>query len=140
MRWLRVFAGVPAQVAEVRQFVACLLDGCPAREALVSCASELSANAVIHTASGDGGFFTVEVSYSRAAWRGYRSPTRAARPSPPPGSPSPTGSATTTIDDLPTCTASGSPSSLRPRAAGATPTPASGRTVWAEAAWPVPTS
>ena len=61
MRWRRIFAGDPAQVAEVRRFVACLLEECPARDALVSCASELSANAVIHTASGHGGFFIVEV-------------------------------------------------------------------------------
>ena len=59
MRWQRVFAGVPAQVAEVRRFVAYLLDGCPARDALVPCASELSANAVVHTASGHGGSFMV---------------------------------------------------------------------------------
>jgi anti-sigma regulatory factor (Ser/Thr protein kinase) len=61
MRWLRVFPGALVQVAEVRGFVACLLAGCPAREVLVTCASELSANAIVHTASGRGGFFSVEV-------------------------------------------------------------------------------
>ena len=61
MRWRRIFPGDPVQVAEVRQFVACLLEECPARDALVSCASELSANAVIHTVSGRGGFFLVGV-------------------------------------------------------------------------------
>ncbi|MGE5290246.1 MAG: ATP-binding protein [Micromonosporaceae bacterium] len=61
MRWLRVFPGMPAQVAEVRRFVSFLLAACPARDDLVLCASELAANAVLHTASGDGGFFSVEV-------------------------------------------------------------------------------
>lgn len=45
----------------VREFVACALAGCPAREALLTCASELAANAIAHTASGAGGVFTVEV-------------------------------------------------------------------------------
>ena len=42
VRWRRIFAGDPAQVAEVRRFVACLLEECPPGM-LVSCASELSA-------------------------------------------------------------------------------------------------
>ena len=66
LRWLRAFAGTKAQVAEVRRFVACLLAEHPAREALITCVSELSANAVVHTASGCGGFFTVEVSCPRS--------------------------------------------------------------------------
>jgi anti-sigma regulatory factor (Ser/Thr protein kinase) len=41
--------------------VACALAGCPAREALLTCVSELAANAIAHTASGAGGVFTVEV-------------------------------------------------------------------------------
>lgn len=45
----------------VRAFVACALAGCPAREALLTCVSELAANAIAHTASGAGGVFTVEV-------------------------------------------------------------------------------
>jgi anti-sigma regulatory factor (Ser/Thr protein kinase) len=38
------------------------LAGCPARDALLTCVSELAANAIEHTASGAGGVFTVEVS------------------------------------------------------------------------------
>jgi hypothetical protein len=57
----RVFAGAPEQVARARAFVAGALAGCPARETLVTCAAELCANAVEHTASGAGGLFTVEV-------------------------------------------------------------------------------
>lgn len=61
----RTFPGTPASVREARRFVAELLAGCPARETLTICASELSANAVAHTASGDGGVFTVEVACPR---------------------------------------------------------------------------
>jgi serine/threonine-protein kinase RsbW len=60
-RWIRVFPGVPFQVGEARAFVSQVLAGCPARETLMTCVSELSTNAIEHTASGDGGFFTVEV-------------------------------------------------------------------------------
>jgi len=60
-RWVRVFPGEPWQVGRARQFVARVLTGCPARETLLTCVSELAANAVEHTASGAGGVFTVEV-------------------------------------------------------------------------------
>jgi anti-sigma regulatory factor (Ser/Thr protein kinase) len=49
-----------------RQFVARVLTGCPARETLLTCVSELAANAIEHTASGAGGVFTVEVIRPRA--------------------------------------------------------------------------
>jgi anti-sigma regulatory factor (Ser/Thr protein kinase) len=52
-------------VPEARRFVAELLAGCPAREVLVTCASELCANAIVHTASGRDGVFTVEVELPR---------------------------------------------------------------------------
>lgn len=64
--WTRTFRGVPASVPEARRFVAELLLGCPAREVLLTCASELCANAIEHTASGNGGVFTVEVDLPRA--------------------------------------------------------------------------
>jgi len=60
-RRTRSFPGEPRQVARARAFVAAALAGCPAREALLICVSELAANAVLHTASGAGGAFTVEV-------------------------------------------------------------------------------
>ena len=60
-RWLSVFAGEPGRVPEARAFVARALAGCPARETLLACVSELAANAITHTASGAGGMFTVEV-------------------------------------------------------------------------------
>ena len=60
-RRARTFPGEPRQVSRARAFVAAALAGCPAREALLTCVSELAANAVVHTASGAGGTFTVEV-------------------------------------------------------------------------------
>jgi len=63
-RHARVFAGVLAQVPEARAFTARALAGCPAgaRDALLLCVTELAANAVEHSASGEDGAFTVEVS------------------------------------------------------------------------------
>lgn len=63
--WIRAFFGTPASVPEARHFVAELLAGCPAREVLMTCVSELCANAITHTASGDGGVFIVEVARPR---------------------------------------------------------------------------
>lgn len=65
-RWVRVFPGEPWQVGRARKFVARVLTGCPAQETLLSCVSELAANAIEHTASGAGGVFTVEVFRPRA--------------------------------------------------------------------------
>ena len=62
----RTFRGTPASVPEARRFVDDLLAGCPARETLVTCVSELCANAIAHTTSGQGGIFLVEVDCSRA--------------------------------------------------------------------------
>jgi anti-sigma regulatory factor (Ser/Thr protein kinase) len=61
----RTFRGIPAAVPEARRFVAELLVGCPAIQVLLTCVSELCANAIEHTASGDGGVFTVEVDRPR---------------------------------------------------------------------------
>jgi anti-sigma regulatory factor (Ser/Thr protein kinase) len=56
---------MPASVPEARRFVAELLAGCPAREVLMTCVSELCANAITHTDSGNGGVFIVEVHLPR---------------------------------------------------------------------------
>jgi serine/threonine-protein kinase RsbW len=61
----RTFRGTPASVPEARQFVAELLTGCPAREVLMTCVSELCANAITHSDSGNGGVFIVEVHLPR---------------------------------------------------------------------------
>jgi serine/threonine-protein kinase RsbW len=63
--WVRAFCGTPASVPDARRFVAELLAGCPARETLMTCVSELCANAITHTASGDGGAFIVSVTCPR---------------------------------------------------------------------------
>ena len=63
--WARTYRGTPASVPEARRFVGELLTGCPARETLMTCVSELCANAITHTASGRGGVFTVEVDCPR---------------------------------------------------------------------------
>lgn len=61
----RTFRGSPASVSEARKFVSEQLAGCPARETLMICVSELCANAIRHTASGRGGTFIVEVARPR---------------------------------------------------------------------------
>lgn len=57
----RTFRGTPESVSGARYFVRESLAGCPAIQTLVACVSELAANAVVHTASGQGGVFIVEV-------------------------------------------------------------------------------
>jgi serine/threonine-protein kinase RsbW len=63
--WSQTFRGTPASVSLARRFVAELLAGCPARETLMTCVSELCANAIAHTDSGHGGVFIVEVDARR---------------------------------------------------------------------------
>jgi anti-sigma regulatory factor (Ser/Thr protein kinase) len=139
MRWVRAFAGTTAQVAEVRRFVGCLLAGCPASEALVTCVSELAANAVVHTASGASGFFTVEVSrprdgVARVAVTDAGGPTEPAAGAPVEADPD---EVDLDFDELPVCglglaLVEATASSWGYHDAGP------GRTVWAEACWPVP--
>lgn len=57
----RIFPGSYDQVRQVRLFVTRVLDGCPAADEAVLLASELAANAITHTASGQGGKFVVNV-------------------------------------------------------------------------------
>lgn len=61
----RTFRGTPESVREARRFASESLVGCPARETLVACVSEFAANAVVHTASGQGGVFIVAVTRPR---------------------------------------------------------------------------
>lgn len=64
-RAVRVFPGTSVSVERARAFVAAELAGCPARDTLVTCVSELCTNAIRHTRSGDGGVFSVEVTRPR---------------------------------------------------------------------------
>jgi anti-sigma regulatory factor (Ser/Thr protein kinase) len=58
---VRVFVGLREQVRDVREFVARAIDGCPVADDVILLASEISTNAIVHTASGKGGTFTVAV-------------------------------------------------------------------------------
>jgi serine/threonine-protein kinase RsbW len=56
----RLFPGRPENVADVRSYLADLLDGCPAAEDAILCGSELAANAATHsTSSHPGGHIAV---------------------------------------------------------------------------------
>jgi anti-sigma regulatory factor (Ser/Thr protein kinase) len=136
LRWARVFAGTKAQVAEVRRFVAFLLQECPARDALVACASELSANAVVHTASGAGGLFTVEVSWPRNGVARVAVTDAGGPTEPAAGAPVDAEPCDEDVDELPVCglglaLVAGTASCWGYYQNGP------GRTVWAEACWPV---
>lgn len=55
------FTGTAEEVRNVRGFVGRLLDGCPVADGVVLLSSELATNAVLHSASGAGGTFSVSV-------------------------------------------------------------------------------
>ena len=59
--YARTFSAREDQVSEVRAEIAGLLAGYSAADDLVLIASELAANAVVHSASGHGGSFRIEV-------------------------------------------------------------------------------
>ncbi len=60
-RWLRLFRGQESELRQLRHWLTELLPDSPGRDDLISVAVELGTNAVQHTASGNGGWFTVEV-------------------------------------------------------------------------------
>jgi anti-sigma regulatory factor (Ser/Thr protein kinase) len=60
-RWRRVFPGEARELMAMRQFLAALLPECPARDDVMSVATELASNALRHTASGRGGRFAAEI-------------------------------------------------------------------------------
>jgi hypothetical protein len=64
-----VFPGQERQLREVRVWLASLLPPCPARDDVVSVATEFGANAIRHTASGAGGTFAVEVAWQKPVVR-----------------------------------------------------------------------
>jgi serine/threonine-protein kinase RsbW len=51
----RVYPGEPGQVREVRGDLRRLLDGCPIKDDVILCASELATNAILHSLSGQPG-------------------------------------------------------------------------------------
>ena len=68
-RWQRLFRGQESELRHLRRWLTGLLPDCPERDDLISVAVELGTNAVQHTASGDGGWFTVEVTRHTAVIR-----------------------------------------------------------------------
>lgn len=67
LRWRRVFPGEARELAALRRFLAVLLPECSARDDVMCVATELSSNALRHTASGHGGRFAVEIVWDAAA-------------------------------------------------------------------------
>jgi anti-sigma regulatory factor (Ser/Thr protein kinase) len=153
--WARTFRGTPASVPEARRFVAELLAGCPAREVLMTCVSELCANAIMHTASGDGGAFTVEVDLPRPGVARIAVTDEGGPSLPTPGRLDPTAGR----PDLPADRLDPTADRLDPTADRLDPMAEGGRglaivaactsrwgyadadrgrTVWAEACWPIP--
>ena len=63
MRWRRVFRGDERQLGVMRRWLTALLPAGPARDDVNLVATELASNAICHTASGQGGFFTVEITW-----------------------------------------------------------------------------
>ena len=66
-RWRRVFPGHERELSALRRWLASLLPECPARDDVVSVASELGSNAIQHTLSGRGAWFAVEITWYPSA-------------------------------------------------------------------------
>jgi serine/threonine-protein kinase RsbW len=114
-------------VPEARRFVGELLVGCPARETLMTCVSELCANAIRHTASGRGGAFIVEVARPRAGVARVAVTDDGGPAVPQPGTPGLMAESGRGLAMVAACTSRWGYAEAYP-----------GRTVWAEACWPVP--
>src|ERR1039457_4754105 len=63
LRWRRVFPGEESQLGVLRRWLASLLPPCPARDDVTAVANEVCSNAIVHTLSGLGGRFAVEVAW-----------------------------------------------------------------------------
>jgi serine/threonine-protein kinase RsbW len=69
MRWRKVFRGEERQLGAMRRWLASLLPPVPARDDVILVATELASNAICHTVSGQGGRFTVEVTWWQSVVR-----------------------------------------------------------------------
>ena len=69
LRWRRVFQGEERQLGVLRGWLASLLPQHPARDDVISVATELASNALRHTASGRGGWFAAEITWRRSIVR-----------------------------------------------------------------------
>jgi len=125
--WARTFRGTPASVPEARRFAGQLLAGCPAREVLLMCVSELCANAIAHSASGNGGVFIVEVSCPRDGVARVAVTDEGGPSVPAPRTLDMMAESGRGLALVAACTSRWGHADAHP-----------GRTVWAEASWPVP--
>jgi serine/threonine-protein kinase RsbW len=114
-------------VPEARRFVAELLAGCPAREVLMTCVSELCANAIAHTASGKGGVFIVEVDLPRPGVARIAVTDEGGPSLPAAGRLDLMAEGGRGLAMVAACTSRWGYADAHP-----------GRTVWAEATWPIP--
>jgi hypothetical protein len=64
-----VFEGEERQLGVMRRWLASVLPACPARDDVISVATELASNALRHTSSGNGGLFAVEITWQQRAVR-----------------------------------------------------------------------
>jgi hypothetical protein len=69
LRWRQVFPGEQRQLGVLRRWISSLLPDCPARDDVLLVATELASNGIRHTASGQGGSFTAEVTWQDAVVR-----------------------------------------------------------------------
>jgi anti-sigma regulatory factor (Ser/Thr protein kinase) len=114
-------------VPEARRFAGELLAGCPAREVLLVCVSELCANAIRHTASGNGGAFIVEVACPHDGVARVAVTDEGGLSVPAVGRPDVMAEGGRGLALVAACTSRWGYADAYP-----------GRTVWAEATWPVP--
>jgi anti-sigma regulatory factor (Ser/Thr protein kinase) len=64
LKWRRLFPGEEQQISVLRRWLTGLLPECPSRDDVVTVAVELATNTLKFTASGQGGSFAVEVTWS----------------------------------------------------------------------------
>lgn len=69
LSWRRVFPGEADQLRALRLWLKTLLPPCEDRSYVLLIATELGTNAILHTASGRGGSFAVEIAWRQQAVR-----------------------------------------------------------------------
>jgi serine/threonine-protein kinase RsbW len=114
-------------VPAARRFAGDVLAGCPAREVLLMCVSELCSNAVTHSASGQGGVFIVEIGYPREGIARVAVTDEGGASVPAAGTLDLMAEGGRGLALVAACTSRWGHADAYP-----------GRTVWAEASWPVP--
>ncbi|TMR07833.1 ATP-binding protein [Nonomuraea turkmeniaca] len=69
LRWRQQFPGHEPELSRLRRWLESVLPACPARDDLLLVAVELAANAIAHTASGQGGAFVTDLTWHHATVR-----------------------------------------------------------------------